>query len=67
MDERITELESKLAFQEASLQSMSDEMATQQKLIESLLAEVEQLKKEVRAGQPSPMMKPSEEPPPPHY
>lgn len=67
MDERITELENKLAFQEASLQSMSDEMATQQKLIESLLVDVERLKKEVRAGQPSPMMKPSEEPPPPHY
>jgi SlyX protein len=67
MDDRITELESKLAYQEAALQSMSDEMATQQKLIESLLVDIEQLKKEVRARQPSPMMKPSEEPPPPHY
>ncbi|NNG13826.1 MAG: SlyX family protein [Gammaproteobacteria bacterium] len=67
MDERITELETKLAYQEAALQSMSDEMATQQKLIDSLLVDIQQLKKEVRAGQPSPMMKPSEEPPPPHY
>ncbi|MDT8403850.1 SlyX family protein [Sulfuriflexus sp.] len=67
MDERVTELESKLAFQEASLQSMSDEMATQQKLIERLLLDVAQLKKEVRAGQTSPLMKASEEPPPPHY
>jgi len=46
---------------------MSDEMATQQKLIESLLVDIQQLKKEVRAGQASPMMKSSEEPPPPHY
>lgn len=67
MDDRITELETKLAYQEAALQSMSDEMAVQQKLIESLLVDIEQLKKEVRAGLPSPMMKPSEEPPPPHY
>lgn len=67
MDKRITELETKLAFQESALQGMSDEMATQQKLIESLLVDIEQLKKDVRAGQPSPMMKPSEEPPPPHY
>ncbi|WP_172597718.1 SlyX family protein [Sulfuriflexus mobilis] len=67
MDPRITELETKLAYQEAALQSMSDEMATQQKLIESLLVDIEQLKKAVRAGQPSPMMKPSDEPPPPHY
>ena len=67
MDKRITELETRLSFQESAIQGMSDEMATQQKLIESLLVEVEQLKKDVRAGQPSAMMKPSEEPPPPHY
>ena len=67
MDARITELETKLAYQEVALHSMSDEMATQQKLIESLLVDIQQLKKEVRAGQASPMMKTSEEPPPPHY
>ena len=67
MDERIIELETKLAFQELALQGMSDEMATQQKLIDQLLVEIVQLKKDVRAGQASPMMKASDEPPPPHY
>lgn len=67
MDERIIELETKLAYQEAALHSMSDEMATQQKLIDSLLVDIQQLKKEVRANQSSPMRKLSEETPPPHY
>lgn len=67
MDDRLTELETKLAYQEVAIHSMSDEMATQQKLIESLLVDIEQLKKEVRASQSSPMRKLSEETPPPHY
>ena len=67
MDERIIELETTLAFQELALQGLSDEMATQQKLIDQLLVEIIQLKKYVRAGQVSPIMKASDEPPPPHY
>lgn len=64
---RLEDLEMRLTFQESALHTMSDEMAKQQQQIESLQAEVDLLKKALRAAVPSPMMNPADEPPPPHY
>ena len=67
MSDDIEELQTRLAYQEAAMQQMSDEIANQQKQITDLLNEVEQLRREMRAMTPSMVADPGDEPPPPHY
>jgi len=67
MSEEIEALQTKLAYQEVTIQQMSDEIANQQKQIMDLLNDVEQLRRELRAMTPSVVAAPSDEPPPPHY
>lgn len=66
MEDRITELETKIAFQESAIQSMSDEMAAQQQQIALLIEEVSRMKKELQTTASSPIINEADEPPP-HY
>jgi len=65
--ERIDDLEMRIAFQESTLQTMSDEMATQQQHIEKLMEEVALLQKALQSASASPLLNQADEPPPPHY
>jgi len=67
MESRLTELESRVAFQEHSIQELNDVIIEQQKTIERLLLEVQSLKNHVKTLSPSIIATQAEETPPPHY
>ncbi len=67
MNERLEDLESRLAFQENSIQELSDIIAGQQKQIEQLQLMVSALRDQVRNLTPSLIASEAEETPPPHY
>jgi SlyX protein len=66
MEERVTEMESRLAFQDDTLQTLSDELVAQQRLIERLQLQLAALAKrqEDISGQ---LETANNEAPPPHY
>lgn len=67
MQDRLAELEVRMAFQEKTIQELSDVIARQQREIDRLVRELETLKSQVRALAPSPVVGRDEETPPPHY
>ncbi len=67
MEDRLIDLESRFAFQEQTLLSLSETLAEQQKLIERLEARVRLQDEKLRALEPSPLQVDAPEPPPPHY
>lgn len=64
---RLVELETRLAFQEHTLQSLNDVVTRQQQQIETLVREVNALKDRLRAAAPSSVGPLEDEKPPPHY
>jgi SlyX protein len=66
MEERVTELESRLAFQDDTIQALNDELVVQQRLLERLQLQVAALAKrqEDISGQ---LESTEDEAPPPHY
>jgi SlyX protein len=67
METRIVELETRLAFQEDTLQELNSVVARQQQEILALAREVEALRAQLRALAPSLVAGRGEETPPPHY
>jgi len=67
MKERLEELESRIAFQDSTIQDLSDIVATQQKDIDRLLLAVSDLQEHVRNITPSLVADQADEVPPPHY
>lgn len=64
----IIELESKLAFQEDTVHSLSNELMEHQKRIELLQRQVQILADKLRQlPDDLGILRPEEEPPPPHY
>jgi SlyX protein len=65
-DERINDLESRLAFQDDTLQSLNDVLVAQQRMVDRLQLQMAALLKrhEALAGQ---FESSEEEAPPPHY
>lgn len=64
---RMVELETRLAFQDHTLQALNDVVTRQQQQIEALVREIQALKDRLRAATPSPVGPLQEENPPPHY
>lgn len=66
LEERVTDLESQLAFQDDTIQALSDVLATQQRAVERLQLQMAALLKrqEEMAGQFETF---EQEAPPPHY
>lgn len=64
---RVVELETRLVFQEHTLQALNDVVTRQQQHIEALVREIEGLKDRLRAAAPSPVGPLEDEKPPPHY
>lgn len=67
MEERLVELETRLAFQEDAIHHLNQTVADQRRQIEELEQRVEQLKQRLRSVSPSPLEGDQPEPPPPHY
>lgn len=66
-EERITELECRIALQEDQLDSLSLSLHEQQQEIGTLLLKIAALEELVKALKPSQLASVDEEPPPPHY
>ena len=67
MEERIVELETRLAFQEDAIHHLNQTVAEQRRQLDELGQMVEQLKQRLRTLSPSPLEGDQPEPPPPHY
>lgn len=67
MEERITELESRVAFQDDTIQKLNEVVVAQQKQIDKLLIEVTSLVEQVKNLSPQLLADESQETPPPHY
>ncbi|UQY33880.1 SlyX family protein [Pseudomonas fulva] len=65
LEERIVELESRLAFQDDTIQALNDALVEQQKLIERLQVQMQALAK--RQEEVNPFSASQDEAPPPHY
>ena len=67
LETRAVELETRLAFQEHTLQALNDVVTRQQQQIEALIRDIQALKDRLRATTPSPVGPLEDEKPPPHY
>ena len=67
MEERLIELESRVSFQEHTLQELNDIVAAQQQELGVLRLAMQELERRLRAISPPPLAGAEEETPPPHY
>ena len=67
MENRLEELETRIAFQEASIEELTRTTLAQQQAIENLQAQLDYLKSLLKDLTPSAVAPRSEETPPPHY
>ena len=67
MDERLTDLEVKLSFQENMIQDLNEVVIRQQHEIEKLQAEIRRIRSQLAVTDSPQIRKQSEEEPPPHY
>ena len=67
MENRLVELETRLAFQEDTLQALNGIVSRQQQEILMLSRDLEALRAQIRALSPELVASRAEEPPPPHY
>lgn len=67
MDERIVDLETRLAFQEDTLTHLNDVVAEQEQRIMRLERQLKEAVALLRAITPENLATPAEETPPPHY
>ena len=67
MNERITELEMQLAFQDNTINELNRVITDQQSQIDSLREQMELLHKKLQSLSESVVLHDENEPPPPHY
>lgn len=67
MDDKIVDIETRLAFQEDAIQQLSQVVYEQQRLMDALNARIQGLEAQMKAIEPRLLAPPGEEPPPPHY
>jgi len=67
MNERLTELEVRVAFQDKTIQDLNEVVIRQQREIDRLAKELEAMKFQLSELTPSMVIPPEEEKPPPHY
>ncbi len=63
----IVDLETRLTYQEAGLQELNDVIVRQQKMLDSLGAQLESVRQQMRVQAQFDVLPTSQEPPPPHY
>lgn len=67
LTQQLVELESRIAFQDDTIAALHEEIIEHQKRIERLQRQVLLLAEKLTHGQDSGILRPEEEPPPPHY
>lgn len=67
MESRLTNLETKVAFQDDLLESLNRIIAAQQQQLDQLQQQVQMLYDQLRSLSPSDLAVPAEEERPPHY
>lgn len=67
MEERLAELESRVAFQDNTIQELNDVLVKQQQQINLLTSQYRELKQQLQAIEPSSLIEEAQETPPPHY
>ena len=67
MENRLEDIETRMAYQEASIEELTDAMLSQQKTIEALQAQLDYFKSVLKELTPSAVAPMSEETAPPHY
>ncbi|MGO2074239.1 SlyX family protein [Pseudoalteromonas sp. AOP31-A2-14] len=68
IENRLTELEAKVAFQDDTIEILNDELKAHQQLLAKMKRQTELLAEKVKESQSSPsLMSQMPEPPPPHY
>ncbi len=67
MNERLTELEVRVAFQDKTIQDLNEVVTRQQRELDRLAKELEAVKSRISGLAPSMVMPLEDEKPPPHY
>lgn len=67
MDDRLNELEIQLTHQQRLVEELNELVFQQQQAIDTLTAELAQIKEQLQVVLPSLVREPGEELPPPHY
>lgn len=67
MDNRIIELEARIAYQDHTIGELNEVVTRQQQQIDRLEGLVEQLRQNLKQSGSSGLARPEEEVPPPHY
>lgn len=67
MDERITDLEIRLAYQDDLLETLNRVVAEQQQSISLMQMEIQHLYQKMKTLEPAAVRPLEDEPPPPHY
>ncbi len=67
LEQRVTELEMKTAFQEKNLDDLNQSLVEQQLIIEKMQLQIRYLANKFKDIQPSNIASQAEETPPPHY
>jgi SlyX protein len=67
LEERIIDLETRLAFQEDTIEQLNQELIAQQRQLELVLRRLEAAEDRLKSLQSSVVALPHEETPPPHY
>jgi len=67
MENRLTELETRISYQDHTISELNEVVICQQQQIDALNALVKQLRAQFNQGSESGLARPDEEVPPPHY
>ncbi|NOR72680.1 MAG: hypothetical protein GQ467_02230 [Mariprofundaceae bacterium] len=67
MEKRIIELETKLSYQDHTIQELNDVVTRQQKQIDALELRMKRIQDHLKATASSQLARPEEDVPPPHY
>ncbi len=67
MQQRIIELETRIAYQDHTIGELNEVVTRQQQQIDALEEAVAQLRRHLKQGGDSGLARPEEEVPPPHY
>ncbi|WP_194868510.1 SlyX family protein [Pseudoalteromonas sp. PPB1] len=67
LEDRINELEAKVAFQDETIEILNNELSAHQARLAIMQRQVELLAEKIKEGKDPGMMPQHQEPPPPHY